>query len=462
MSLEIVILAAGLGKRMHSHLPKVLHHLAGKPLLIHVIETAAALGPDKIHVVLGHGADTVKQVLEGLPPELSALTDTVIQTEQLGTGHAVLQALPLIEEKARVLVLYGDTPLTPSQVLRELIDDLKDQSLIVLSAIAPDPFGYGRIIRDGEKLLKIVEQKDATDREKQVQEVNTGIIAAPCHILKQYLPKLKNNNAQGEYYLTDLAGMLVEDQQEVSLKVCDNFDYFQGVNSKLQLSAVERLYQTMQARRLMEEGVMFADPERFDLRGTLSCGTDCFIDINCVFSGSVKLGDGVTVGPGCVLKDCTIGDRTVLSPYTVIEGSTLHKGTTVGPFARIRPGSVLEDDVHVGNFVEVKHSTLGVNTKAGHLSYLGDAQIGTNVNIGAGTITCNYDGANKFRTEIGDDVFVGSDTQLVAPVKVARGVTIGAGTTLTHRTRVPEQALVITRAAATVIENFPRPRKRPS
>ncbi|MCR5536821.1 MAG: bifunctional UDP-N-acetylglucosamine diphosphorylase/glucosamine-1-phosphate N-acetyltransferase GlmU [Succinivibrio sp.] len=462
MGLEVVILAAGMGKRMHSSLPKVLHKLAGKPLLQHVIETAAQLEPRKIHVVLGHGAAKVEEMLHTLPPELQNLTDTVIQHEQLGTGHAVLQALPLIAADAKVLVLYGDTPLTPAQTLKDLTCKLTDQALIVLTSLAPNPFGYGRIVRRQDQLEKIVEEKDASAEEKQIREVNTGIIAAPCEILKTYLPKLGNNNAQGEYYLTDLAGMLVQEHKQVSLEVCDNFDFFQGVNSKVQLSQVERLYQQMQALRLMEAGVMFADPKRFDLRGSLSCGTDCFIDINCVFEGEVKLGNEVSIGPGCVLRDCVIGDKTVLSPYTVIEGSELKQATTVGPFARIRPGSVLEDRVHVGNFVEVKKSTLKADTKAGHLSYLGDATIGVNVNIGAGTITCNYDGANKFRTEIGDEVFVGSDTQLVAPVTIPKGVTIGAGTTVTHRLRIPENALVVTRAKDTIIPNFPRPTKKKS
>ena len=460
MSLEIVILAAGKGKRMHSALPKVLHKVADRPMLEHVIRTSAALNPKAIHVVIGHMAEKIEQMINELPEELRKLVTISVQAEQLGTGHAVNCAMPKVADDSDVLVLYGDTPLTPADLLKDLIASLDGNELSVLSAIAPNPFGYGRIIRGNDNKLKaIVEEKDASDEQKKITEVNTGMIVCKASVLKEYLPKLKNNNAQGEYYLTDLSGQLSAEGKAVNILIAPDFDILSGVNSKPQLAFVERLYQKTQAEKLMVEGVTLADPERIDVRGELTCGDDVFIDINCIFEGKVVLGNNVKICAGCVIRNCTIGDGSVISSYSVLEDSEIKKAATIGPFARLRPGNVLEDNVHVGNFVECKKAHLGVGTKAGHLSYLGDAEIGKDVNIGAGTITCNYDGANKFKTVIGDDVFVGSDTQLVAPVTVKNGVTIGAGTTVTHRIKSEEGALIITRAQATVIDNYPRPRK---
>ncbi len=460
MNLEIVILAAGKGKRMHSSLPKVLHKVADKPMLQHVIDTACLLSPKAIHIVVGHQSDMVLGMINTLPDDKKSLIHVATQKEQLGTGHAVACAMPDVDKDSCVLVLYGDTPLTPAPLLKNFYETLKDNELLIMSAYTDNPFGYGRIIRDADNnLIKIREEKDASDAEKQIKEINTGIILARASILDNYLPKIKNSNSQGEYYLTDLPEMLIGEHQKVGVMVADDFEMLLGVNSKTQLAVVERLYQRHKAQELLDSGVTLADPERFDLRGELECGQDVFIDINCIFTGHVKLGSNVVIGPGCLLKDCEIGDNSVISAYTVIEESEVKKANTLGPFARLRPGNILEDNVHVGNFVECKKAHLGKDTKAGHLSYLGDAEIGRNVNIGAGTITCNYDGANKFKTTIGDDVFIGSDTQLVAPVTVKNGVTVGAGTTVTRKVTSNEGALIITRAKATVIDNFPRPHK---
>lgn len=461
MSLEVVILAAGMGKRMHSTLPKVLHNVAGKPMLQHVVETAAQLKPQAIHIVTGHGREQVAAFLDTLPFDLKDLTDTVIQEEQLGTGHAVNCALSKIKPDSRVLVLYGDTPLTPAPLLAELVNGLEGSDLVVLSATTDNPTGYGRIIRSQQGLLEcIVEEKDCSPEQKLVQEVNTGMLVTTAQILNEFLPQISNKNAQHEYYLTDLAGLLSSKGRRVGIIVSPDFSILSGVNSKVQLNFVERLFQQRAAVKLMEQGVTLADPQRFDLRGTISCGNDCFIDINCIFEGEVKLGNRVTIGSGCIIRNCTIEDDTVISPYTVMEDSSLGIHTTVGPFARLRPGNRLDDEVHVGNFVELKKAHLGFNTKAGHLSYLGDTEIGREVNIGAGTITCNYDGANKFKTQIGDNVFVGSDSQLVAPVTIKNGVTIGAGTTVTRHLKHEENALLITRATAKVIDNYLRPQKK--
>lgn len=460
MALEVIILAAGKGKRMHSALPKVLHKVAAKPMLLHVIESAYALKPKAIHVVVGHMSELVVNMIDSLSDELKNIITVSKQEEQLGTGHAVMCALPNVDDDSQVLVLYGDTPLTPVELLEELLSKQQGSRLCVLSAITDNPQGYGRIVRNDRNLLKcIVEEKDANDEQKAIKEINTGMLAGQAKVFKEFLPKLKNNNNQGEYYLTDLSGMLSEQGKDVPLLVAPDFEILSGVNSKVQLAFVERLYQRRAAAKLLENGVTLADPERFDLRGTLKTGNDVFIDINCIFEGSVTLADNVVVGAGCIIKDSSIDEGTVLSPYTVIENSVIKKRATIGPFSRLRPGNVLEDEVHVGNFVEVKNSHLGLGTKSGHLSYLGDAIIGKDVNIGAGTITCNYDGANKFKTVIGDDVFVGSDSQLVSPVEVPKGVTIAAGSTITRHTQMSENSLVLTRAASVVKENYERPRK---
>ena len=458
MSLEIVILSAGKGKRMHSDLPKVLHKVAGKSMLRHVIDTSLTLDPLKIHVVVGHGGEIVRQSLTSLPQEIFSKINIVEQKEQLGTGHAVNTAMPYVQKDSMVIVLYGDTPLTPTNDLKALLNTCPKNGMSLLTAIADNPFGYGRIIRNSDgQIEKIVEEKDAKAQEKLINEVNTGMMAAPAAVFNEYLPKLNNENAQGEYYLTDLVALLRRDSKEVNPVKAPNFSVLCGVNNKIQLSFIERLYQERAAKSLLEEGVTLADPKRFDLRGTLIHGKDVFIDINVIIEGNVILGNNVIIGAGCVLKDVSIGDDSIISPYTVMERSELKRHTTIGPFARLRPGNVLEDEVHVGNFVEVKNSHIGFGTKAGHLSYLGDSDIGTDVNIGAGTITCNYDGANKHRTTIEDDVFVGSDTQLVAPVTVRKGATIGAGTTVTKE--VPEKALVITRVRPIYFKNYQRPVK---
>ena len=460
MSLEVIILAAGKGKRMHSKLPKVLHKIADKPMLEHVISTAASLKPESIHVVVGHMAELVEQMVNELSDDLKKLIKIDLQKEQLGTGHAVSCAMSDIKDGSDVLVLYGDTPLTPASLLQDLIDSLKGKEMSVLTAFSDNPFGYGRIIRNSSgNLQKIVEEKDATDEERQIKEVNTGMIVCKGKILKEYLPKIKNNNKQGEYYLTDLSGMLASEGKDVGILVAPDFEILSGVNSKTQLSFVERLYQRNAAQKLLDEGVTLADPSRFDLRGSIKCGEDVFIDINCIFEGNVELGNNVVIGAGCVIKNCSIGDGSIISPYTVMEDSQIKKKATIGPFARLRPGNILEDEVHVGNFVECKKSHLGLGTKAGHLSYLGDATIGKDVNIGAGTITCNYDGANKFKTEIGDDVFIGSDSQLVAPVTIKNGVTIAAGTTVTRHTQMDEKDLVLTRSETKIVKKYARPHK---
>lgn len=462
MALEVIVLAAGMGKRMHSDLPKVLHKVADEPMLFHVIKTANELNPSKIHLVLGHKSEQVVEALKGLDESLQSRINVCQQKEQLGTAHAVMQAMPSVDSASDVLVLYGDTPLTPASELRRLTDSLSSAAMALLTSRPANPFGYGRIIRDANgNICCIVEEKDANEEQKAVREINTGMIAASAAILNEYLPKITNNNAQGEYYLTDLSELLVKAGKTVTpVEALEaNTRLLEGVNNKMQLAGVERIYQRQQADRLMSEGLTLADPERFDLRGSLTFGKDCFIDTNVIIMGKVVLGDNVTIGTGCVLKDVSIGDRSEISPYSVLEKSELKVHTTVGPFARLRPGNVLEDEVHVGNFVEVKNSHIGMGTKSGHLTYIGDSEIGSGTNIGAGTITCNYDGANKHRTIIGNDVFIGSDTQLVAPVTVEDGATIGAGTTVTKT--VPANALYITRARALTKDNYKRPTKKP-
>lgn len=458
MSLEVVILAAGEGKRMHSALPKVLHQVAKTPMLLHVLNTANTLNPNKIHIVLGHLKEKVQEAISCFDSKLQEKIEITVQDKQLGTGHALMQVQEKLGDDSKVLVLYGDIPLTKKEDLENLVNDCQDLS--ILTAICDNPFGYGRIIRDNDgNITGIIEQKDCSDEQKLIKEINTGMICVKGSIAKEYLHKLKNNNAQHEYYLTDLAGLLVHDGKAVTTTTSIDFLHTLGVNNKQQLAFMERLYQQDQVNSLMEQGVSFADPKRFDLRGSLEVGQDVFIDINVIIEGKVKLGNNVQIGAGCILKNCEISDNSILSPYCVIEDSILKKHNTIGPFARLRPGNVLEDEVHIGNFVEVKKSHLGYGTKAGHLSYLGDSDIGKDVNIGAGTITCNYDGANKFKTVIGDDVFVGSDTQLVAPVEIKNGVTIGAGSTITKHIKHDEHALIVTRAQARVLPNYPRPKK---
>ncbi|WP_250473290.1 bifunctional UDP-N-acetylglucosamine diphosphorylase/glucosamine-1-phosphate N-acetyltransferase GlmU [Caballeronia sp. GAFFF1] len=423
--MNIVILAAGMGKRMRSALPKVLHPLAGRPLLAHVIDTARTLSPTRLVVVIGHGAEKVREAV-GAPDVQFA-----VQEQQLGTGHAVQQALPLLDSSVPTLVLYGDVPLTRASTLKRLLDAASSERYGVLTVTVDDPTGYGRIVRDaGGAVRKIVEQKDASEAERRITEINTGIVVSPTRTLEQWLASLKNDNAQGEFYLTDVVERAIEAGVEVVTAQPDAEWETLGVNSKVQLAELERIHQRNVAYALLEAGVTLADPARIDVRGTLECGADVSIDVNCVFEGRVTLGDNVSIGPNCVIRDASIGAGTRVDAYTHIEGGTAGANVVLGPYARLRPGAVLGDEAHVGNFVEVKNAVMGRGSKANHLTYIGDSDIGARVNVGAGTITCNYDGANKHRTVIGDDVFIGSDTQLVAPVRVGRGVTIAAGTTV--------------------------------
>ena len=454
--LNIVILAAGLGKRMQSNLPKVLHTIAGRPMLSHVLDSARALNPDEIVVVVGHGAEQVQNAYAGTPK-----LGFVLQQPQLGTGHAVLQAEPLLKEDGKddvTLVLYGDVPLVQPETLKKLLD-ARRKGVAVLTEILEDPAGYGRIVRDNDgKVCAIVEHKDATEAQRAIKEVNTGILAAPTTALKAWLNRLTDDNAQGEYYLTDIIGMSVADG--LGVEVAHPGAHFEtlGVNSRAQQAELERLWQGELARRQLEAGVTLADPARFDQRGALSCGRDVFIDVGCVFEGEVTLGDRVRVGAHSVIRNAVIGADTIIHPFTHIDGAKVGEDARIGPYARLRPGTVLSDRNHVGNFVELKNTIMGLDSKANHLSYVGDSDIGARVNIGAGTITCNYDGVNKFRTIIEDDVFVGSDTQLVAPVRVGRGATLGAGTTLTQD--APPDALTLSRARQVTIPSWTRPVKK--
>lgn len=457
--LNIVILAAGMGKRMKSNLPKVLHEIAGRPMLSHVLDGTSSLQPDSVTVVVGHGADTVKAAYQDRPGLQFAL-----QQPQLGTGHAVMQALPFLKGEASegdvTLILYGDVPLVQPETLARLLQ-ARGQGLAILTETLADPTGYGRIVRDAQGHVKaIVEHKDASDAQRQIKEVNTGMMAAPTAALKRWLANLKNENAQGEYYLTDIIGMAVSEGMPVSTAQPAAAYETLGVNSRLQQAELERKWQAELARRQLEAGVTLADPSRFDQRGVLECGQDVFIDVGCVFEGVVKLGDGVRVGAHCVLRDVTIGDGSRIDAHSHLHGAQVGRHVQVGPYARLRPGARLADRSHVGNFVEIKNTTLGEDSKANHLAYVGDADVGARVNIGAGTITCNYDGVNKHRTVIGDDAFIGSDTQLVAPVTVGRGATLGAGTTLTKD--APDNQLTISRTRQTSIAGWQRPVKKKS
>ncbi|MFB9137379.1 bifunctional UDP-N-acetylglucosamine diphosphorylase/glucosamine-1-phosphate N-acetyltransferase GlmU [Vibrio olivae] len=452
MKFSAVILAAGKGTRMYSNKPKVLHTLAGKPMAKHVIDTCVGLGAQNIHLVYGHGGDQMQQELVDEP------VNWVLQADQLGTGHAVDQASEKFADDEKILVLYGDVPLISEETIESLLDAQPTGGIALLTVVLDDPSGYGRIVRKNGPVVAIVEQKDATEEQKLIKEINTGVMVATGADLKRWLSGLNNNNAQGEYYLTDVIAAAHEEGRAVEAVHPANPIEVEGVNDRLQLARLERAYQSIQAKKLLTQGVMLRDPARFDLRGELQCGMDVEIDANVIIEGNVSLGDNVVIGAGCMLKDCEIDDNTIIRPYSVIEGATVGEECTVGPFTRLRPGAELQNDAHVGNFVEVKNARLGSGSKANHLTYLGDAEIGKRTNIGAGAITCNYDGANKHKTIIGNDVFIGSDSQLVAPVTVADGATVGAGTTLTRD--VESNELVITRAKERKIADWQRPVKK--
>ncbi|TVT47826.1 MAG: UDP-N-acetylglucosamine diphosphorylase/glucosamine-1-phosphate N-acetyltransferase [Denitromonas halophila] len=452
--MQVVVLAAGQGTRMRSALPKVLQPLAGRPMLAHVLGTARTLGASKICVVYGHGGETVREALAA--PDLA----WALQSPQLGTGHAVQQALPHLDDEQIALVLYGDVPLIGEATLRRLLDATQGNCLGLLTVELDDPTGYGRIVRDAEaQVQRIVEHKDATEAERAVREVNTGILAAPTALLRDWLGRLGNDNAQGEYYLTDIIAMAVEAGVPVVATQPDTVVETLGVNNRRQLAELERSYQQSYAERLLDAGVTLADPARIDVRGELTCERDVRIDVNCVFEGSVTLGEGVQIGANCVIRNARIGAGTRIHPYSHIEDTVMGPACVIGPYARTRPGTELGEDVHLGNFVEVKNSRIDNHSKANHLAYVGDADIGQRVNVGAGTITCNYDGANKYRTVIEDDVFIGSDTQLVAPVRVGRGATLGAGTTLSKD--APADQLTVSRAKQITIPGWKRPVKKP-
>ena len=454
--MNIVILAAGQGKRMKSALPKVLQTLAGKPLLQHVLNTALELQGKSAKtapiVVVGHGAADVKEFLHiaSMQDSRFGKVGTVLQAEQKGTGHALLQALPKLDVNEPTLVLYGDVPLTSKKTLSKLAklaDGVRgeDSALALLTQNLNNPAGYGRIVRDIDGSVKeIVEEKDASLEQKRIQEINTGIMVLPTNSLKKWLKSLRVSNAQGEYYLTDVIAMAVKDGVPIRTAQADNEYETVGVNSRDQLAGLERVHQLNQAHVLMDAGVSLADPARIDVRGTLECGTDVFIDVGCVFEGCVTLAVGTKVGPYCIIRNSVIGKSVIIHPYSHIEGAQVGANSLIGPYARLRPGADLSHDVHIGNFVEVKNSKIAANSKANHLAYVGDSIVGSRVNIGAGTITCNYDGVNKHQTIIEDDVFIGSDTQLVAPVRVGRGATLGAGTTLTKD--APPNQLTVSRA----------------
>jgi bifunctional UDP-N-acetylglucosamine pyrophosphorylase/glucosamine-1-phosphate N-acetyltransferase len=453
LKLSVVILAAGQGKRMNSDLPKVLQPLAGRPLLAHVIESARQLDPQSIHVVYGHGGEHVRQALTDAPAQW------VLQAEQLGTGHALMQAMPAIADDETVLVLYGDVPLVQPATLTRLLAQADERSVAVLSVVLEDAAGYGRILRDASgKVVRIVEEKDATAKERAIREVNTGLLAARAGHLRRWLGALRNDNAQAEYYLTDVVVAAVKEGLRINGVVVTDATEVLGINDKVQLAEAEAAHRRRKANELMLAGVTLADPARFDVRGTVTVGRDVYIDVNVVLVGNVKLGDRVRIGPNCYLKDCEIGAGTELFPNCVMDRAVIGPGCQVGPFARLRPGTVLHQDVHIGNFVEVKKSEIGAGSKANHLTYIGDAIVGSKVNVGAGTITCNYDGANKWRTEIGDGAFIGSGTMLIAPIQIGSRATIGAGSVITRP--APADKLTLERGKQVTIDGWKPPTKQ--
>jgi bifunctional UDP-N-acetylglucosamine pyrophosphorylase/glucosamine-1-phosphate N-acetyltransferase len=453
MPLSIIILAAGQGKRMKSDLPKVLQPLASKPLLGHVIDSANAMKADAIHVVYGHGGEQVKKAFT------NEALNWALQAEQLGTGHAVSQAMPTVPDDHNVLILYGDVPLIRTETLQQLLTHLDGNTVALLSVMLRDPTGYGRIVRDNAgNVFRIVEHKDANTKERAINEGNTGILAAPAKLLRQWLAALKNDNTQGEYYLTDVILMAAKQGCRVSAVVAPTETEVLGVNDKVQLAELEGAVRKERATALMVAGATVVDPARVDIRGTVTVGRDVFIDINAVFIGNVRLGNRVRIGPNCVIRDSTIGDDTELHPNCVLDRAKVGANCVIGPYARLRPEAELENEVHIGNFVEVKKSRIGARSKANHLTYLGDATVGADCNIGAGTVTVNYDGVNKWRTEIGENVFIGSGSMLVAPVKIGAGANTGAGSTITKE--APAGQLTLARAKQVTLPTWKRPTKK--
>lgn len=452
MSTTVIILAAGKGTRMRSQLPKVLQPLAGRPLLGHVIKTAKQLLAKNIITIYGHGGDHVKQTFA------QENIQWVEQAEQLGTGHAVQMTLPVLPKDGISLILYGDVPLVRQTTLEQLVEVSSKTGIGMITLHVDNPTGYGRIVRQDGKIQAIVEHKDATDAQRQIQEINTGIYCVSNAKLHEWLPKLSNENAQGEYYLTDIVAMAVADGLEIASIQPELAFEVEGVNDRLQLAALERDFQQQQAKELMQQGVTFADAARFDLRGSVKVGHDVRIDVNVIIEGDCELGDFVEIGAGCILKNTKIAAGTKVQAYSVFDGAIVGENTQIGPFARLRPGAKLANEVHIGNFVEVKNTTIGLGSKANHFTYLGDAEIGADSNIGAGTITCNYDGANKHKTTIGDAVFIGSNSSLVAPVTIGNGATVGAGSVITKD--VAEQSLSFERAQQISKANYQRPQKR--
>ena len=461
LPVDVVVMAAGKGTRMKSRLPKVLQRLAGVPLVQHVLNTVAQLNARSAVVITGHGADQVEPL--ALSSDQVLAVQCVRQEPQLGTGHAVQQAVPALADDGVVVVLSGDVPLTQADTLQALIAQCGGQKLALLTLDMADPTGYGRIVREGDAVKAIVEHKDATEAQRQIQEVYSGIMAVPAKLLKGWLSRIDNQNAQGEYYLTDVVKLAVADGVPVVAHKISDALQVAGINSPVQLAELERAHQLRQAHRLMEQGVRLKDPARFDLRGQLDCAQDVEIDVNCIFEGQVSLGEGVKIGANCVIANCTIAAGAVIHPFTHIDGEklgvTVGEGTLIGPFARLRPGAQLAAEVHIGNFVEVKNSTLAKGAKANHLAYLGDATVGERVNYGAGSITANYDGANKHRTVIEADVHVGSNCVLVAPVTLGAGGTVGGGSTITKNTE--PGALSVARGKQVSIANWKRPEKKP-
>jgi bifunctional UDP-N-acetylglucosamine pyrophosphorylase/glucosamine-1-phosphate N-acetyltransferase len=450
----VVVLAAGQGKRMNSELPKVLQPLAGKPMLGHVLQAARALDPAAIHVVYGHGGDRVRAAFPD--PDLS----WTLQSEQLGTGHAVAQALPSIPDDHDVLVLFGDVPLVQNRTLQRLIKDSTSYGLALLTAFVDDPTGYGRVVRNERgEVVRVVEDKDTSTDERRINEINTGLMALSARLLRACLTQLTNDNAQGEYYLTDVIELAFEQGVKIEGIAVDSSTEVLGINDRAQLAVAERTLQRLIARDVMSRGVTLADPERFDVRGELVVGTDVFIDVGVVFEGTVELGNRVHIGANCVIVDSVLGAGCIVHPHTVMQGARAGPDCEIGPFARLRPGAALEPRVRIGNFVEVKNTEIGANTKVNHLTYLGDATVGAEGNIGAGTITCNYDGARKHRTVVGDRVFVGSGVMLVAPVTVGDDATIGAGSTITKD--APAGELTLERSKQTTVEGWHRPSEKP-